>query len=861
MARNPTRRSTGAFSCHLLNMGQTKYGDCVVVQAGGKTILVDGGHPGDYKERADRPSIPSQLETILGHESPFHFDLLVVTHCHQDHIGCLPFLVANNVIRCDRALVADERLGFGVDDEGGSDARLAAVGPRIRNLVAALGEENHADLRGPALEEFLADAASLQDNYRSMLQALQRNSDVVRYRQGSAPEQRAVGGLVHAMAGTVLSIFGPTAAQLVHCAEVIQRMSGDAADILAEMGDPTESIADTYLRVMRSGGGESDVINHEVGWAKNCQSIVMAFGSEGERLLLPGGMQFSEPGIPTSENLVQQLRRSVADGGPYVFAKTPHHTSHNGTNEEILAEWGWPPLLGHSGGFNDPQHPFPQTLELLKSLRRQHDFTYARTDRNGLITVEPAQHQISAERNRLNDFTPNTLRDEEPVVQVATSAAAPARVVATATPSDGAVEITFVKIPYAAGRVSLDEHVIEIARPSSAEQDRSSAVSARIEGSRIEGSRTAPHVGGPLPGPARRSDALAGGRTNLPKLLFVTDPDRLQRNIGQDADRALNLVRDAGHRIIVGEARTLAAAAQAAIRDTSFQGVVLLGGYDVVPSQRVDVLGPDLRARIPASLVARDRDGFIVWSDDTYGDRDGDLVPELPVSRIPDARLGSFFLTVVTAAGAGQRGRFGLRNRERPFADKIYVAIPGRDPIQVSALQSPNVSQRQAAARTNVYFMLHGDYRNSTTFWGEDDNGVTPAIDIASLPTANIDVAFAGCCWGALTVSEPAFLANDTPTTRMVERSIAVLVFKAGTQAFVGTTGVHYSPGEEGGFFGGPLHAAFWDEIRQGRPPALALFNARRNYLVDIPHGRSALWNLAVERKLYKQFTCLGLGW
>jgi hypothetical protein len=95
----------------------------------------------------------------------------------------------------------------------------------------------------------------------------------------------------------------------------------------------------------------------------------------------------------------------------------------------------------------------------------------------------------------------------------------------------------------------------------------------------------------------------------------------------------------------------------------------------------------------------------------------------------------------------------------------------------------------------------------------------------------------------------------------MVERSIALSLLKAGAQAFVGATGVHYSPGEEGGFFGGPLHAAFWDEIRQGRPLALALFNARRNYLVDIPHGRSALWNLAVERKLYKQFTCLGLGW
>jgi beta-lactamase superfamily II metal-dependent hydrolase len=843
-------------------MGRTKYGDCVVVCAGGKTILIDGGHPGDYKEREDRPSIPSQLGSILESEAPFHFDLLVVTHCHSDHIGCLPNLVANGIITCDRALVADEKLGFGIDDQGEGDSRLGAVGPRVRNLVAALSEEDHADLRGAELEEFLADAASLQDNYNSMLRTLDRNADVVRYRQGTARDRSAVQAIVDDMSSSGLAVFGPTAAQLVHCAEVIQRASGDAADLVADTGDASESLADIYLRIMRGADDAADAIHHEIGWAKNCQSIVMAFGPPGERILLPGDMQFAEPGIPPIEDSVAELRRTTAAEGPYVFVKTPHHTSHNGIDSKLLEEWGWPPLVGHSGGFNDPTHPDPKTLQLLKSLSRQHDFTYVRTDHNGLVTVEPSQRKIIGERNRVNDFTPNTARDEIPAVPETAVAAPSSSTLPTASAtSDGFVEITFMRIPYASGRISLDEHKVEITRAAPSRAELGAPVAE--EPSRIVSERPSKDQSASPP----RDRAIAptgyvlGGGRNLQKLLFVTDRDRLRRNIGEDADRGLRMVRDAGHGLVTGAADTLAAAVQGALRDSSVKGVVVLGGYDVVPSQRVDVLGPELRARLPESLIARDRDGFIVWSDDVYGDRDGDVIPELPVSRVPDARLGSFFLKMLSAAAREPNGRFGLRNRERPFADAIYGAIPGNDPMLISEPQAPAAGLGESAARTHLYFMLHGDYRNSTVFWGEDDGGITPAIDLTSLPLANVGIAFAGCCWGALIVSEPAFLSGNNPTPRMVERSIALSILNAGARAFVGPTGVHYSPGETGDFFGGPLHAAFWDEIVQGREPAPALFNARRRYLRDIPHNRSAMWNLAVERKLYKQFTCLGLGW
>ena len=90
---------------------------------------------------------------------------------------------------------------------------------------------------------------------------------------------------------------------------------------------------------------------------------------------------------------------------------------------------------------------------------------------------------------------------------------------------------------------------------------------------------------------------------------------------------------------------------------------------------------------------------------------------------------------------------------------------------------------------------------------------------------------------------------------------MALLVLKAGARAFVGATGVHYSPGPAGGFFGGPLHTDFWKEIAAGRAPAEAIFNARSAYLMALPHGRTSLFDLAVERKIYKEFTCLGLGW
>ncbi len=92
-------------------MGSEKYGDCIVVQAGDARVLIDGGRPGDWRSRRRTRSIPDQLGEILKERPPFRFDLLIVTHAHRDHIGCLPVLVEQGTIEARLTIAADPDLG------------------------------------------------------------------------------------------------------------------------------------------------------------------------------------------------------------------------------------------------------------------------------------------------------------------------------------------------------------------------------------------------------------------------------------------------------------------------------------------------------------------------------------------------------------------------------------------------------------------------------------------------------------------------------------------------------------------------------------------------------------------------------
>src|SRR5688500_1173404 len=149
----------------LLDMGLEKYGDCILCRQDGVTVLIDGGRPRDLNDRDGYLSIPNQLSQILGHAPPFDVSLLVVTHCHNDHIGCLPEMIGSGMLRPEWALVADENLGFGRPTDGDSPLDAPDVSPSMRRLIAALREEDHSELNDAQLREFLDDAANLEDRY------------------------------------------------------------------------------------------------------------------------------------------------------------------------------------------------------------------------------------------------------------------------------------------------------------------------------------------------------------------------------------------------------------------------------------------------------------------------------------------------------------------------------------------------------------------------------------------------------------------------------------------------------------------------------------------------------------------------
>jgi len=354
--------------------------------------------------------------------------------------------------------------------------------------------------------------------------------------------------------------------------------------------------------------------------------------------------------------------------------------------------------------------------------------------------------------------------------------------------------------------------------------------------------------------------------------LVITNRARLASKLdGGFVDSLLEKITSAGGECVTEVPYPFSGAALARtlkphFNANTFRGVVLLGDYDVVAPARFDCLPREIREALAGS--EDDPDNFLVWSDLPYASIDEDETPELPVSRIPDAHSEELIARCLAALPPASR-KLMFRNINRPFADGVFAAAPGTTTRGVtSAATRPDDLTTNDLGQSHLYFMLHGSDFDAERFWGEEDGSYPEAVNRASFESNIGGVVFAGCCWGALIGREPAsrVVSGDPPPSRAIQSSIALTCLMRGASAFVGCTGAHYSPLEKPfNYYGKPLHNLFWAAIAEGRRPAEALFVARQAYLKNIPHrtsnGNASVADVAVEFKLYHQFTCLGFGW
>jgi glyoxylase-like metal-dependent hydrolase (beta-lactamase superfamily II) len=854
---------------HFLDVGEQEYGDCVLCQFGSISVLIDGAHTGDqHGTSAEHPGIPAQLAELLGQsEDQLEVSLLIVTHAHQDHIGCLPYLIKHGLLHAEWALVADPKLGWG--RRRGEDA-VTSPGDSVARIAAGLREEPLDPRTDRALiDQFLLDAVTLESRYKAMLDDLRSaGTRVVRYGRDDPRE------LVRAFREVGLQILGPTQEQLLACAKLIEGGARDAAEVARaqRLGD----IYATLVAGARNGRDADDLAIPALAplraeaidagrggkGAVNDQSLVIRFLVNGIKMLFTGDMQFEEPEVSSDVVLteIKKLRHALEKDGPYDLVKLSHHGSYNGFSEELLREWGGTFVAGICAGENSTSHPNHRVLDVLNENRSS--VTWARTDRNGRSTFRGVKRgkRISVTRGDLNDPRPNAV-------------------------DLGTVGLP-AAIPSAPTGPTSPPRSTEHARPSPEHRTVPAGASVHFQtqiehgGTRVTISvRVEPHgespvevgLSGPNRPPARDELAVAGGR-HIPMLLYVTDAERLAANIGRaEAQTILAAIRRTGAPLLDRLPLDIVGALSA-VRDAvrshalGVAGVCLVGGYDVVPAARIDCLPADLRRQI---RLNEDPDDFIVWSDDPFVDIDGDDIPELPISRLPDAHSAAFLERTVSATAqipaAGWPRRLGIRNLARPYADVVFAATGGAGPLLSSEPTAHDQRPPYDVSAEALYLMLHGDNADGTRFWGERPNGsLLEVVNISSVKSWVGRTVFAGCCWGGLTVNT---LAKDaTPGVplgvRPPEASLALSYLDQGALAFVGCTGAHYSPVEAPyEYHGGAMHKAFWGGYDRSKGPADALFRAKLEFLDGVPHGRSSRGDLSVTHKTARQFTCLGLGW
>ena len=432
---------------HLLDIGsgpKHQYGDCLLCQFGDVSVLIDGGH------RGDEELVMNQLRELLDQSETVTVSLIITSHPHDDHIGCLPSLVAQGALKAEWALVCDPQYRWG--EEGDTDSDFAGRDARVRGIVEAALEHDRTDWDDDELAGFIDNAGNLETRYRTMLDQLRdEGTRVVLHGTDAAAEAE----LLAAFASVGLEVLGPSLEQLQECFRLLTEGQTDAIntfDLRSDLDlDSAASVANAYRNLVV---GVTDAVPRNRG-AINLQSLVTCFTYRGKRFIFAGDMQFADPQVE-SDMLVEgvaEMRQRIRQRAPYAFVKLSHHGSDNAFSATTMPDYGESTLFGVCCGNAPGHHPHPVVLKLLDKKRNIID--WVRTDRNGLvsITFDSGEPTIELTRGRTDDATPPKPKPKPRRPDAFTDAEATAPAIEPVS-ADGGFTFT-AKVPANATRLSV----------------------------------------------------------------------------------------------------------------------------------------------------------------------------------------------------------------------------------------------------------------------------------------------------------------------------------------------------------------------------------------------------------------------
>jgi hypothetical protein len=282
--------------------------------------------------------------------------------------------------------------------------------------------------------------------------------------------------------------------------------------------------------------------------------------------------------------------------------------------------------------------------------------------------------------------------------------------------------------------------------------------------------------------------------------------------------------------------------------------VLIAGGNSIVPF-----------VPIPNPVQDRSVDpDNTVLSDNPYGalvdSLQEQLAPTLPVGRLaaPDAAPLNDFIALIEglphrAQGTtvGQPGSALVINDDwTSFSGRVAIAMPEPQVWHIAPGYEMNSATRQDAARSVLYFNLHG-------FTGDPDWKCWSDVQRNFISTVTPDGLDRSCVGGSLSFAECCYGAQIAGRT--ADNSCALKLVREGAN-FIGATGLAFGSYiasdlmlEDADF----LARAFFASVQGGQPVGSALRTAQKLYFNDAAEARSGdVWQY--KQKTLLQFVLLG---